>query len=272
MVDQFRNKLNKIYRRTPQKNKLHIEPRIAPSKIEAIIPFFGGVSIDQFHGGNLGPGHTDIRLRYLSRTIDSVTFVNNVYVFVRSDEDQDAVMKLNKKIVLIKVTSMPLYLPATALEYIQKNHHNGVQYYYYTESDQVVHFKNLSWLLSVCDDNNYIAPHRWEEIRDGKIYDPIMRFKDKNFFVNNTSPFHEWGKPPLYEQVGEFVKCNDAGKAYAGAYLCSSSLLLKIKFSRSGYLSLEHSSGFDVFNTARALKTFSFDVFLFNICGFINSI
>ncbi len=274
MIDRYRAKIDKsssmIYKRRYKiehgkcRNttiQTPIQTRVSrPPKIESIIPFFGGMSSAPFHSGNLGPGHIDIRLRYLSRTIDSVSFASKTFVFVCSDEDKSEVMKLNKEIELIKVSSVPLYLPATSLEYIQR-HHDGAPYYYYTESDQVVHFKNLNELLLTCNDNNYVAPHRWEEIRNEQINDPFMEFNGKQYFVNNVSPHNVWGKPPLYEQVGKFVKCNDAGKAYAGAYLCSAFLLLKTKFSRANYLPLEHSSGFDLYNTARALKTLSFSDF-----------
>jgi hypothetical protein len=242
-------------------------------KILTIIPYFGGISA--------APRQTELNNveKYFKLCYESVLpFSSNIVVSVANDADFETVKNFGYELDIYKFTNIdPIFNPANlnrAAQQIELDH----DFVYFTESDQIVYYRDLNYLLDTIEENKnlYIVPQRLEQIPAGKIEDRIMRFgTKKDRFVEFNGVLRKDNNPYVIanDPVGDEVEYNNddmfyqnfnESSAYGAAFLCHKELFQRVKFHDSFYQPTETSAGHDILNTAGAICLKSYNPWEFN--------
>jgi hypothetical protein len=225
------------------------------------IPYFGGSSSAAYSDKNN-------RLNYLFQTIaglkTNISFLYkedlNITLHVANSDDEKLLNKMFPEFKTINHSvNNPIFLASNCVDFI-KNQYEDNDIILYTEADQVFCFENLENILKVLNDNNYIAPHRIEEIPsvNPRCHHPnnneFLNINDRLYQVQNRSVFNG----DIFEENKDFYKPCSWDLAFGGSFLIKGSALKKINISYSSNFPVEHASGIDAYNNLLCLKTNNF--------------
>lgn len=246
-------------------------------KILTIIPYFGGVSN--------APRQTELNnvLKYFKLCYGSVEkFSHNIIVSVSNVEDYETVSSLGLDIEILKFYDIdPIFNPANMNRAVQQMNIEE-DYIFFTESDQIIYYKNLDLLLDTIDKdkNIYIVPQRFEQIPANRVQDRKDRFgvSDNRFITwrgllwQDNNPYVVANDPAgdEVEYDNTFYRNFQEGPAYGAAFLCHKDLFMKATFHDSFYQPTETSAGHDLLNIPESicLKTTDyFDFFVDHLSG-----
>jgi hypothetical protein len=192
----------------------------------ALIPYFGGTSTATH-------SRTDTRRSYLDQTIGSLDGFD-VIVGVCRQEDVDGVL----------VEAKPEWLPAVFFKWAQEN--VDADLVYVTEADHILTLDPT--LLAVPDDQNYLVPHRLNEIGpEGQ-----GRGTHQEIFLNGVEYQAPNGLP---EGEDEFYRPSSLVPCFGGAFLATLALFRRINFRLNDGSPVECATGFDVYQVGECLKT-----------------
>lgn len=225
------------------------------------IPFFGGTSKAAYSDSHR-------RVNYLIQTVFSVKLCSKeiehvIVVHVASEQDRLMVDSLQLPISYIVVHDIdPVYLAASSLRSLQNNNQsiNDDDIIFHTEADQVVqidyqsHFSNLT-------NNNYLSPHRLEEVPSTRI----EKLSNKVQFTIIDGKYYSFPNGvSRITTTDRYYTPSNRIEAFGGAFMSRYSALQKVVFSNSVDLPVEHASGFNMFETLQCLKTTDWRDFYMN--------
>lgn len=227
----------------------------------SIIPYFGGDS-------TAAHSLKETRLEYLFKTYDSLINISDkIIISVCIPEDLEIVKTFNFNCEIYNMQGAdPIFLPFFTVAHLQNK--IEYEYIYYTEADQILYVKDKDKIFNQLDKNVYIVPQRLEKIYNGVGANrgENVRFKDSTYAVINKT-----GNSRPYEQAPEFYVNVTKEDAFGGCFLCHRDLFNRVQFNMSNSLPIEHTSGFDMFNTpgALCLKTNNiYDFFTDHLSGY----
>lgn len=221
-------------------------------------------------------GDVNRRLGYLCNTITNILIVcrqkdipYKIQVhtcFIQDSEDVKFIFKDGVNIIQHQ-DIQPRQLTAKSLIYTQNQPIELTDYIFHTEADQVINGKFIN-ILSILDENNYLAPHRLEEIpyikklRGGSI---SHTFLDGRLYLRPN-----YGPGCDTNRISDnFYIPATGGIAFGGAHLSKFSAFKKVIFSDGLDVIIECGSGFDMFNCLRCLKTVNYeDFYLIHLSGY----
>lgn len=221
---------------------------------------------------HLGGGTTPVNDAplFLRATVNSLLGVaDEICIFYRYDEDlalatsrgafPDHVrfVHLERELTSHNITCMTSQqLRDIAIE-------KGYKYVYYTNADQILHARNIDYLLSLLDEHISIHPQRLEQIpsygdereicinrrinRFGTPSDCVIEFSDSVFKVrDNPYAFANVlisNERVQYLDWEKFYLCCNIDEAYAGAYLCTIEKMKKADFNETQTKPMEAGDG-----------------------------
>lgn len=210
-------------------------------KIISIVPYFSGYDKSL---AKREPATTENRLEQLQLTIKNLKrYIEDIYVFTCSEYDNKKIEQFNKNeyFETFNIDCNPIFLPYESATFAKKINFDIV---YYTEADQILHSMIWDEIISTCNENNFLIP--------------------KRFIQHNNNEIKKQNKLNLGKKYNsKFLIEKDKFRAFGGAWLCSREFYEKIKFSRTQYMPIEHTSCFDLFsvqnsNALVAINSFDF--------------
>lgn len=214
--------------------------------ILALIPYYGGAATPDAAVGNSPQSR---RPHDLWQTIESLTgFAIAVAVgVIPGDSTRPQLHTAHDNAFFAALPCEPRFIPGTLCRSVQDDveYLRDFDFVYVTEADQV-----LNWtpeVLREVSEDNYLVPHRWEETYHGRGADrgAIVNHGDRTGVLINGNPVPG---PSVYHPGSPL-------NGYGGAFLCTTSLFRKIRFSDSPRHPVETVTGFAAYEAGYALKT-----------------
>lgn len=228
---------------------------------------------------------------FLRLTVESlVDKVDKVLLFYAFDEDLDYTRSVANKVEYVKLNKPLSHTNLTCLSSVQLREiaiERGYEYVYLTDSDQVLHTKNIQRWLPYLDEFVSLHPHRLDQVaiaddrevdinnrivrfntpKDSIIeFDSVMKFGDNPYVFSNTMSDQK-----LTPYKKHFYICDTIHEAYGSAYLATTKNLLGCDFNAHDGAEMEHGNGRALFHRpdAKALKTMKRkDFFVEHLSGY----
>jgi hypothetical protein len=213
----------------------------------ALIPYYGGPAGE---GAAVGNTPENKRVQYLRRTVNSLKgFADKVVIGATGTDWADGFD--HPCVRWLTLDCAPMFIPANLCRAAQDS--DAVRAYdhvYVTEADQVL--TAAPRILDLVDGDNYLVPHRLEEVYLGRGADRglVVYHNGKWFAICNGAPVGDGTYHPSNIVMG-----------YGGAFLSTWELFKRIPFPDSTVQPVEHVTGFSAYTTGHALKTSRWDWF-----------
>lgn len=203
----------------------------------ALIPVFFGES-------TAANSPKEVRLGYLHKTIDSLENEFAIVIGVCSDDEAAIIKDLSYTVITLNCD--PRYLPLHFCNYAKENF--KCDNILLTEADHVFH-GDFDLLDNVINNNQYVVPHRIEELYKGSGSNrgKIVIYNSKTYCCPNSGQNND-------SEPGYYLP-NNAVEGFGGAFYCSKDLFNKVNFSMQAKCPIEHTTGFDIYATGTCLKT-----------------
>ena len=219
----------------------------------ALVPVFFGDS----HAAH---SSKDSRLNDLLLTIISIKENFDVKIGVCCSDDYEKIPdQLKDDTVDLKCN--PLFIPSELTEYCKINH-SSYDHYLLTEADQFFVTKDWRHIEKNLKDDEYISPHRLE-----KLYKNVGINRGYLIHLNGVSYVCPNSKKSADDDG--FHKVDNWVDSFGGSFFCNRETFMKIKFSKSEELIIEHQTGLDLFNMFECKKTNNIlNFFVYHLSGY----